>query len=192
MKPRAARLASALALLVGLAVPSVQGSTDAHPGAARVAGWQPAAWREQGSGEARWLGLSLYRASLLRPADEEGPWSAERPHALRLVYARGFSARQIAEASLDEIRRLALLPLDGEEAARWQARLEALFPDVAEGDELVGVHWPGQGIDFHHHGRLLGRIDDPAFARAFMAIWLDPRTRLPALRARLIGEPQDG
>jgi hypothetical protein len=35
---------------------------------------------------------------------------------------------------------------------------------------------------------LLGTIDDPVFARAFFAIWLDPRTREPQLRNRLLGK----
>jgi len=30
---------------------------------------------------------------------------------------------------------------------------------------------------------------DPAFSRAFFAIWLDSRTRVPALRSRLLGAP---
>lgn len=42
---------------------------------------------------------------------------------------------------------------------------------------------------FYHQGRLSGKVADPAFARAFFAIWLDARTRVPALRARLLGQP---
>jgi hypothetical protein len=38
-------------------------------------------------------------------------------------------------------------------------------------------------------GRLSGEVADPAFSRAFFAIWLDSRTRVPALRSRLLGPP---
>jgi len=41
---------------------------------------------------------------------------------------------------------------------------------------------------FYNQHRLLGAIDDPVFARAFFSIWLDPRTREPQLRARLLGQ----
>ncbi len=42
------------------------------------------------------------------------------------------------------------------------------------------------------HGFMLERdfqhvVRDVAFAKAFFAIWLDPRTRNPELRARLLG-----
>jgi len=33
----------------------------------------------------------------------------------------------------------------------------------------------------------LGAIEDPEFARVFFAIWLDPRTQTPDLRAALLG-----
>jgi hypothetical protein len=66
--------------------------------------------------------------------------------------------------------------------------MRALFPDVAAGDTLTGVHLPERGARFFHNGRLLGEIRDPQFSRAFFAIWLDPRTREPSLRAALLGE----
>ena len=34
-----------------------------------------------------------------------------------------------------------------------------------------------------------GQVDDPAFARRFFGIWLDPRTRDPELRTRLLTGP---
>ena len=89
--------------------------------------------------------------------------------------------------SLDEMRRLG----GGDEAvlARWRAELERVFPDVSEGETIVGVSLPGRGAAFYHQGRLLGEVADPAFAQTFFAIWLDRRTRVPALRARLFGQP---
>ena len=37
--------------------------------------------------------------------------------------------------------------------------------------------------------RFLGEIADPEFGRAFFAIWLDPRTSAPQLRANLLSTP---
>ena len=56
---------------------------------------------------------------------------------------------------------------------RWLQAMTALFPDVSAGQRLAGVNLPGRGAEFHLDGRLLGRIDDPAFGPAFFAIWLD-------------------
>jgi hypothetical protein len=33
----------------------------------------------------------------------------------------------------------------------------------------------------------IGNIDDAEFARAFFAIWLDPKTSEPSLRKQLLG-----
>ena len=80
------------------------------------------------------------------------------------------------------------LGADPESLAAWQERLAGLFPDVAPGDHIVGLYRP-DGAHFLHNGRELGRIDDPRFARDFFAIWLDPRTSAPDLRAALLTPP---
>jgi len=71
--------------------------------------------------------------------------------------------------------------------ARWGEALAAALPSVAAGDTLSGLHRPGRGAAFWHDGRATAELDDPALAQAFFAIWLDERTREPALRARLLG-----
>jgi hypothetical protein len=58
---------------------------------------------------------------------------------------------------------------------------------VEAGDQLVGVYLPGQGARFYNRSRRLASLDDPTFAQAFFAIWLDPRTRDAALRRQLMG-----
>jgi hypothetical protein len=44
-------------------------------------------------------------------------------------------------------------------------------------------------VRFFRNGTPIGDIDDREFARAFFAIWLDPRTSEPELRKQLLGEP---
>ena len=54
----------------------------------------------------------------------------------------------------------------------------------------AGLGWasaPGRGAQFLLNGRSIGSIDEPEFARAFFAIWFDPRTRSRDLRASLLG-----
>jgi hypothetical protein len=49
------------------------------------------------------------------------------------------------------------------------------------------VHLPNRGVRFWRTDRALGTVDDPAFARAFFLIWLDPKTTAPELRRSLFG-----
>lgn len=142
----------------------------------------PQDWRLQGQGEMRWFGFRLYQASLWAPG---GRWQPEQPYALELRYSRDIPSARLVQASIEEMQRLG--NADDARLLRWQVELERVFPDVRSGDVIHGVHLPQRGAEFYHQGRLTGRIEDVDFARAFFAIWLDPRTREPALRASLLG-----
>lgn len=135
-----------------------------------------------GAGTLRFMGFALYDGKLWSP---NGRWDASAPFALELIYARAFKGEDIVRRSLEEIRRLRTL--DDATAARWEARLQSIFPDVKSGDRLTGVRLPGQGMRIYAGDRLLGHIDDESLAEAFFAIWLDPRTRAPDLRRKLLG-----
>ena len=80
---------------------------------------------------------------------------------------------------------------DAQQRGRWLDAMKRLFPDVAKGDRLTGVHEPGRGARFFHNDRPIGGVDDPDFARAFFAIWLDERTVAPALRESLLRQAAD-
>lgn len=164
-----------LLLLMLLAAPA-----QALPEAARG----EADWRRWGSGEMSWLGFKLYRATLWVAG--EAPAEAKPPLALVLEYRRAIPGERIAQASAEEMRRLGA---EEAELARWGEAMRALFPDVAPGDTLTGLHLPGGGARFYFRERLLGEIADAEFARRFFAIWLDPRTRAPQLRGALLQPP---
>ncbi len=143
---------------------------------------QTSDWRPLGAGEMTWFGLRLYDAQLWSPAPAV---TGTAPYALALTYARDFSAERLVDTSVDEMRRLG--SRDEATLTRWRAELARVFPDVRKGDVIVGVYWPERGAAFYHRGQLTGEVRDPAFARAFFGIWLDPRTRAPELRTRLLG-----
>lgn len=150
----------------------------------REAYGEPAAqWRAIGRGEMRWLGISLYAAELWSGA----PRVAEgEPYALALTYARSIPAERLIDTTVDELSRLGTR--DETKLTQWRAALASVFPSVKPGETIVGLHLPGRGAVFYHQGRLTGEIADAEFARAFFGIWLDARTRAPALRAQLLGE----
>jgi hypothetical protein len=73
--------------------------------------------------------------------------------------------------------------------ARWLEAMRKIFPDVDKGRRIAGVNVPGKGARFYVDGAYAGSVDEPAFAQAFFAIWLDERTRAPKLRDSLLVTP---
>lgn len=146
---------------------------DAHLTAPRIAG----------EGTFRWFGLKIYTAQLW--VGDKG-YQAGAPFVLDLVYARKLHGAKIAEASDDQMAKLGVGTAPQRQA--WLARMKEIFPDVKEGSRLSGVFLPGGGARFYMDGRPLAAVPDPEFARAFFAIWLDPRTSAPEMRAALLKE----
>ncbi|MFT3736149.1 MAG: chalcone isomerase family protein [Rhodocyclaceae bacterium] len=157
-------------------------AVPAIPDAARV---HADSWRESGRGEMRWFGLKLYDAELW----VSGPaYQSDKPFALQLTYSRDFAGQRLAARSIDEMQRLGRF--DETQASRWQKQLERAFPDVKSGEQITGVYLPGRGAVFYHQGRLTAELNDAELARRFFSIWLDPATREPVLRERLLGVRQ--
>ncbi len=139
-----------------------------------------------GSGSYRWLGLKLYDARLWAPRKALAPdnWEST-PLVLELVYARSLYGERIAKASVDEMKQLGL-GTPAQQAA-WLDAMKRVFPDVNEGTQLAGIYQPGGPTQFLRDGQPAGEIADPAFGKAFFAIWLHPKTSAPKLRNALFG-----
>jgi hypothetical protein len=137
--------------------------------------------RPVGSGALKWLGVTLYEATLLAP---EGAYRPDGLYALEIAYRYGFTRRQLARATLKEIEQL-----QGERGDREALieRFSQLFTDVSAGERITGVHLPGEGADFYGPQGYLGRLQDPQLAADFFQIWLGARTREPDLRRQLLG-----
>lgn len=133
-----------------------------------------------GSADFRRFGFLVYRATLWAGDDPANP-----PLALRLDYRRTLAGKAIAEASVDEMRQFVG---DAARLADWGRRMAQIFPDVRDGEHIIGL-WTPEGARFVQDGRVLGEVRDTAFARAFFSIWLDPRTSAPALRSALLERP---
>jgi hypothetical protein len=141
--------------------------------------------RLSGQGTFRWFGLKIYDAALWV---EKSGYQPNAPASAKLVldldYARDLYGERIAQSSIDEIRHLGF-GTAGQQAV-WLGKMKSLFPDVHAGTHIGGVYLPAQGARFYLNGKLLGEIDDPEFARAFFAIWLDERTSAAKLREQLL------
>ena len=133
-----------------------------------------------GNGEFRYWGFRVYTATLW---SAQGRYQPSEPFALSLTYMRDLSREDIVEASFDQMRELGY-PVDNH--PEWKQKLDQAMASVKSGDSLTGVYMPGQGAVFFHNDRLTGQIGE-ALAKAFFAIWLDPKTSQPALRQALLG-----
>jgi hypothetical protein len=129
-------------------------------------------------------GFEVYDARLWTLAGFDPQRRAEHAFALELVYLRRLQGAAIAQRSVEEMQRLGTLA--DAQREQWLERLRQLFPDVAPGDRLTGVHWPGRGAEFWHNGRRLGQIEDLRLASLFFGIWLDEKTSEPGLRAQML------
>jgi hypothetical protein len=139
----------------------------------------------RGQGRLRFLGLSVYDARLWVGDGFDPATYTAAPVALELVYARRLVGRMIAERSLDEMQRVP--GISPEQGARWLDAMKAVFPDVAQGDRITGVHRPGVSARIFVNASLRGEIADADFARRFFGIWLSPSTSEPGLRQALLG-----
>ena len=166
-------------LLLGLAAWPLASFATTAPEAPEA---PTAGFRRWGSGEFRRFGFLVYEATLW--ADGDDP--LRPPLALKLTYKRNINGGDIAEASVKEIRNLGVA--DEARLRGWGEQMAKIFPDVRPGDHIIGVQFP-DAARFFHNDRSIGSVEDPAFARAFFAIWLDERTSAPDLRAALLQRP---
>ena len=79
------------------------------------------------------------------------------------------------------------LGLEHDNRDEWLISLAALWPDVNKNDVLTMELDDDNRSTFYRNGELLGTIEDAAFGKSFIDIWLSPNTTRPNLRAALIG-----
>jgi hypothetical protein len=137
-----------------------------------------------GQGRLTVWGFQVYDARLWAAAGFGAGGYASQPLALELAYLRAFDAVEVANRSLQEMRRSAAI--SDAQAARWTTELLRVIPDVRKGDRITGVHRPGVGALFWVNGQASGEIRDAEFARLFFGIWLSPNTSEPQLRQALL------
>lgn len=138
-----------------------------------------------GEGEFRWLRFRVYTAQLWAPG---GTFQADEPATLRIRYARDLTADRLLQGTARAWQRLR--PASAVQREDWLRELRALWPDVANGDELAVLVEPGGASTFFRDGEVLGTVQDPDFGPAFLDIWLSPRSPSGGLSQALLGQGQ--
>ena len=139
--------------------------------------------RMVGKGRMRVMLWNVYDATLFAP---NGQWQGNAPYALKLDYLRHLKGPLIAKRSIEEMEKQGFA--DKKKLAEWQQKMTAIFPNVQDGDSIIGLRDDSGFTDFYFNDRLIGSIEDPDFTRQFFAIWLDQKTSEPAFRRQLLGE----
>ena len=174
-----------LALTLAHAPLHAQNAIAAPPLAAAATAGMPEL-KTLGGGMLRFMGFQVYNVYLWTPAG--GSFDRSKPYVLDLQYLRTFSAKQLAERSIDEMRGQGT----GSEAVypKWLSEMQRVFADVKEGDRLTGVVTPFRTSKFFYNGAYRGEVVDPAFADAFFGIWLSEKSSQPRVRNLLLGKPE--
>ncbi|MBT1064988.1 chalcone isomerase family protein [Bowmanella sp. Y26] len=111
--------------------------------------------------------------------------AGDYPQALSITYLRDIKSADLINATREQWQRQGLW---SEQAQDWLDQLTAIWPDIRRGDTLV-LKVSQEGVShFYFNNAAIGQIEPPAFANAFLAIWLSNDTEYPELRAQLTGE----
>lgn len=144
--------------------------------------------QKRGEGRMSVFGISLYNASLWTETAAGAPDPTTEPVLLQIDYERNIKRERIVNITRKEWSRLNVAGKQQRQV--WLEQLERLLPDIYRGDQLSSLILPGEETRFYFGGTEIGRIQDPAFGEAFLAIWLDPRTRAEQLRRELLAEAE--
>ena len=111
--------------------------------------------------------------------------SADEVKSMRLSMLRSLAGTKITEAIDEGFERNSKAQRDALRARL--ARLDAMFPDVAEGDIIALTYVPGKGTIVAVKGAEKGVIEGKDFADALFAVWLGPSPVQDDLKKALLG-----
>ncbi len=132
------------------------------------------------------FGFHIYDASFWMQNNEEGKELCTNFCALSITYARNIEAIRLLESTEKEWKRLGFhkkYPVK-----TWLDSLDEIWPDVQSGDQLVVMTSPSGKTVFYNKDARLGELNDPEFGPAFLAIWLDEKSRYSKNRKELLGD----
>ena len=111
--------------------------------------------------------------------------SSDQIKSMRLHILRTLDAGKITEAIAEGFERNSKPQLDALRARL--DRFNSMFPNVAEGDEIVMSYLPGKGTVVTAKGAEKGTIEGKDFADALFAVWLGPNPVQEDLKKALLG-----
>lgn len=141
----------------------------------------------QGKGVYSFLWMDVYEARLYRPEIIKlTPDNIyENTFQLELEYYMSFKGEEISKQSVKEIESQKG-DLSREEKERLIKLYNGIFPNVDKGDRITASYHKDKGVSFFLNRKtLLGKIEEPKDAKAFLDIWLGVETSDEELREEL-------
>ncbi|EHK63172.1 chalcone isomerase family protein [Achromobacter arsenitoxydans] len=135
--------------------------------------------------------VKVYVAALYateKTGDAAALINSTQPRRMRLQLLRDVDSKSLDGALQDGLRDntsaqdLAAL----KEPAQRLSGLMAEIGAAREGD-VIDLDFDAQGVAIARNGKRLGRIDDPAFARALLRVWLGDSPAQASLKKALLG-----
>lgn len=137
--------------------------------------------------------VKVYVAALYAGAksqDAAALVNSNEPRRMRLQLLRDVDSKSLDAALQEGLRD----NTGKQELAALQpsaARLSALMAEIGsarEGD-VIDLDFDARGVTISDNGRQRGRIDDPAFGRALLRVWLGDNPAQSSLKKALLGAP---
>ncbi|CAB3657729.1 MAG: chalcone isomerase family protein [Achromobacter sp.] len=137
--------------------------------------------------------VKVYVAALYasaRSQDAAALINSNEPRRMRLQLLRDVDSKSLDAALQDGLRD----NTHKQELAALQAhadRLSSLMAEIGsarEGD-VIDLDFDARGVTITDNGKQRGRIDDPAFARALLRVWLGDNPAQSSLKKALLGTP---
>lgn len=139
-----------------------------------------------------WGFWDIYDSALFTPTGQflVTQYQADTLSLLLLItYQKNFSAKTLLDATVEQWEHLGVGELQINE---WEKRMQGSWPAISKGDKLYYLYNGVKGQFFYQKQEekpyLYSEIKDKTQAKAFIAIWLSPRTAYPKQRAALIGQ----
>ena len=138
--------------------------------------------KKVGEAKLQVLFWDVYNSSLY---SQTGQYQSESfPQALKIDYLRNIDANDLIEKTQDEWEKLGI---EKAKFSSWVPLLRDIFPDIKKGDTLLLNVNENQQSEFFFNGQTIGEINDQAFGKSFLRIWLDEKSSYPKVRNKLIG-----
>jgi hypothetical protein len=126
----------------------------------------------------------IYASRLYTPS---GQYNGVNPSVLfEITYQTDIDKKDLIRRTVEQWQHLGL---NEAEYGQFLPKLNALWPDIVEGDKLA-LFVGANGSAFYLNDKSIGLIEDHRFAAMFLDIWLSPKTSQPALRLQLLGGHQ--
>lgn len=137
-----------------------------------------------GQGRYTYWFWNVYDIALYAPNAQYNP---SKPFSLTIEYLRDFTGKSLSDETIKQIKRQANPPSD-QVLEQWRQALYSIFPDVSNGDWIVGVSDGNNAYFYNRQGQLLGEIKGQAFVQFFFNIWLGSNTISQSMTRTLLGQ----